>query len=91
MRELREPLGGSHANPEDTMQIAKAYTAGTDGIQGFYGVIVFDDGKRETVIDRALVYNGKNVEPYWSEGNFDTREEAKAALRRRLNTLRAKR
>ena len=69
------------------MQIEKAYTAGSNGLQGFYGVIVFKGGRKEMVIDRSLVYSGPNVEPYASEGNFDTREQAEAATRRRIKKL----
>lgn len=72
------------------MQIARAYTAGSDGLQGFYGVIVFKGGQKEVVIDRSLVYSGPNVEPYLSEGNFDTRDQAIAATRRRIAKLKGK-
>ncbi len=71
------------------MKIVRAYTAGADGYEGYYGVIVYANGKRETVIDRSLVYSGPNVEPYWSEGNFDTREQAKAATYRRIRSIKA--
>ena len=70
------------------MQIERAYTSGSDGLQGFYGVIVFKGGKKETVISRSLVYSGPNVEPYWSEGNFDTRDEAATATYKRIAQLR---
>ena len=67
--------------------IERAFTAGSDGIQGFYGVIVHSDGRKELVIDRQPVYTGPNVETYWSEGNFDTREQAAAATRKRINRI----
>jgi hypothetical protein len=72
------------------MQIERAYTSGSDGLQGFYGVIVFKGGKKEIVIDRSLVYSGPNVEPYWSEGNFDTREQAAAATYKRIAAIKRK-
>lgn len=72
------------------MQIERAYTAGSNGLQGFYGVIVFKGGRKEMVIDQSLVYSGPNVEPYWSEGNFDTREQAISATRRRIAKLKGK-
>lgn len=72
------------------MQIERAYTTGSDGLQGYYGVIVFKGGRKEIVIDRELIYSGPNVEPYWSEGNFDTREQAKAATRRRIAKIKGK-
>lgn len=72
------------------MQIERAYTTGSDGLQGYYGVIVYKGGKREVVIDRSLVYSGPNVEPYWSEGNFDTREQAVVATRSRIAKLKGK-
>lgn len=68
-------------------KIARAYTAGRDGYEGYYGVIVFANGKRERVIDRSPVYSGPNVEPYWTEGNFDTRAQAKAATYRRIRSI----
>lgn len=72
------------------MQIERAYTSGSNGLQGFYGVIVFKGGHKEMVIDRSLVYSGPNVEPYWSEGNFDTREQAAQATHRRIAKLKGK-
>lgn len=72
------------------MQIERANTAGSNGLEGFYGVIVFESGRKEVVIDRSPVYSGPNVEPYWSEGNFDTREQAAKATYRRINQLKRK-
>ena len=72
------------------MEIERAYTAGSDGLEGYYGVIVFKGGRREMVLSRAWVHEGRNVEPYVEEGNFDTREQARMATRRRLAKLRGK-
>ena len=70
--------------------IVRAYTAGSNGLQGFYGVIVFKSGRKEMVLDCEMVYSGPNVEPYVSEGNFDTREQAEAATRRRIKRLKGR-